>query len=377
MKLQNRLADGEDNHVVRLVDGWYSIEEDGYQRPTPVLHYHGRGMDGEYRHFTIDDFRPYFLVAESDLDDDTADALVADRRVIGIERADRAGVDSGETEVELIKVIVECPWHVRQLRDEFRRTWEGDIRFEQRFLIDQGITSLVKIPTETTALSAEDVTAADVNDVDSPELRVATWDIEVYADDGLPSTKHTRQPITGVALHDSYTDKMTMYALESDADGWDDISVDADLETYESERELLTAVKQWFLEHSVDVLVGWNNDAFDVPYFVNRCLELGLYDIRFADIGGVDEDGIDPNGRFINGDVHGVHVFDLLAAYKKSQYTELKSHGLEDVAAAETDLEKLDVDEQVAWETDPQRFCEYNIRDVAATVAINDEVQLL
>lgn len=384
MKLEQRLDTGsQQSEIVRIVDGWYEIEEDGFRRPMPVLHFHGRSETGEYRHFAVDDFRPYFYVASDDVTEETLEGLDADRRVIRLEAADREGIGRGEPSIELIKVVVEKPWHVRDLREVFDRTWEADIQFVQRFLIDcdedQPVTSLVEVPSGETMLSTSDVTAVDPDgNVDMPELRVATWDIEVYNEGEMPSTEQTRQPITGVAIHDSYADSMEMFALRSDADGWDEVNeIDDDVVyVYDDEEEMLSDVIYWFAENQPDVLVGWNNDSFDVPYFVNRCFELELFRVeQLSPTGNVDE--CDPDGWYINSDVNGIHIFDLLAAYKKSQYTELKSYKLEDVAAAETDLEKLDVDEQEAWREDPVSFCEYNIRDVRATVAINDEVNIL
>jgi hypothetical protein len=79
----------------------------------------------------------------------------------------------------------------------------------------------------------------------------------------------------------------------------------------------------------------------------------------------------------VNSDVGGVHLFDMLDGYKKSQYVSLESYDLATVAAEETDLEKLDVDEQTAYREDPQMFVKYNQRDVEATVAINEEVGLI
>lgn len=80
MQLQQRVSEQQterqtERQTVRVIDGWYEVEERGYKRPTPVLHFHGRTADGDYRHWVVEDYRPYFFVAVDDVDDATAHAL--------------------------------------------------------------------------------------------------------------------------------------------------------------------------------------------------------------------------------------------------------------------------------------------------------------
>ncbi|MDB9247428.1 3'-5' exonuclease [Halorubrum ezzemoulense] len=412
MKLQQRLGATQDTELVRIVDGWYEVESDGYRHDMPVLHYHGRTADGDYRHFAVDGYRPYFYVAADDVTPDELDNLAHDRRVLSVESAERDGVGRGERDIELIKVVVECPWHVKQLRTEFPRTWEADVLFPQRFLVDRGVTGLCRVPADNSGpLDATDVQSVDIDAVDDdPEPRVVTWDIEVAAEDALerafdeglvdadresmdpaamPNANVARRPITAVSLHDSYIDEYQTFVLRHS--DWDDklidsgeleesvreaTGVDVDVEVYARERTMLTDVLGAVLDYRPGVVTGWNNDAFDMPYVVNRCFQLDISEVkRLSPTGNVEPH--DDGGRFINSDITGVHVFDLLAAYEKSQYTELKSSTLEAVAAEETEYAKFDVDEQAAWLDDPVRFTEYVTRDTQATVAINQEVSLL
>ena len=396
MKLQQRVREAQgETEVVRVVDAWYEVESDGYQRDMPVLHYHGRSESGEYRHFAIDGYRPYFYVSQQE-DEETLQNLAHDRRVMDVSVAERTGVHRGEWDTPLVKVTVECPWHVGQLRDEFDRTWEADVLFPQRFLIDRGVTGLARIPVESNGyLDATDVEAVDEDDFDGKiDPRVVTYDIEVATREALehafemgivdgdrdafelgafPDVNTARRPITAIALHDSYDDEIATFVLRADAWG-ENASPEIGTDVYDDEADLLTDVVRWLVEKRPDVLTAWNAD-FDAPYFLNRCKQLRVPIERLSPTGNVDEHN--GGGRFINSDITGVHVFDLLKAYEKSQYTELKSSKLENVAAEETEMEKLDVDEQHAWVHDPERFTKYVSRDTEATVAINEEVNLL
>lgn len=382
MQLEDRL-NSSGTALVRLVDGWYEIEEDGWSKPMPVLHYHGRTEGGDYHHFAVDGYRPYFCIAAEDTNDEELASLAADRRVLDISHADRSGITRGETEIDLLRVTVVKPWQVKQLRSEFDRTWEADVRFTQRFLIDRGVTSYCRVPAGETRLSASDVTAVDIDAVDEPiEPRVAFWDIEVQADE-FPEPKSPTYPITAVTLYDSYKAEYASFVLREDE--WDcfndeeslnGFGVDGVMRVFDDERELIRHVVTWLTDVRPDLLSGWNSNSFDWPYFVNRSFYLDEMAVKqISPTRNVEEH--EKGGRWVNGDVTGVHLFDLLEGYKKSQYTELKSHTLEDVAAEETDIEKLDVDEQTAWLNDPEAFVEYNVRDVEACVAINKGVNLV
>lgn len=365
---------------MRVIDGWYEMEEDGYRRPTPVLHFHGRSAapDREYIHWSVDDFRPYFFVGVDDVSPAKADALEADRRVISVSAAERTGVDQAERDIPLLRVETVAPYHVAELRDEFPRTWEADVLFPQRWLIDVGVTSLVRLPdSEDTMVSTDAVEAVDaMNEDEFVPPRVAHWDIEVLHDGEFPEVNAPRDPINGVTLFDSETEQYRTIVLRGDHPDWDAVGSRPSVRVVGSERELLQSVIEWFTVVSPDILTGWNSNSFDWPYFVNRCHYLDVTSLsRISPTGDVDRHESD--GRFVNNDVSGLHLFDLLDGYKKSQYGRLDSYSLDAVAAEETDKPKLDVDEQAAYRNDPQSFVDYSVRDVKATVAINNEVGLL
>jgi len=384
--------------VLRIVDGWYEVEEDGYRRPMPVLHFHGRTTDGEYRHFAVDDYRPYFYVPDT-IDRGLLEDLDTDRRVLELIEGERRGIyDDG-----LVRVVVECPWHVKQLReplhDEDVQTYEADVRFVQRFLIDSGlplddsdpIRDYCRVPARETEVSAHDVESVDADSVEEVEPRVCTLDIEVATNETqFPEPKDAQQPITAVTVHDSYVGDYWTLVLDASTDAWDAVTPTDLYESatemlgqpvgvlvFEEERQLLAMLVHYLKQRRFGAMTGWNADSFDAPYIVNRCLDEGV--LQIEDISPTrNVERHESGGRFINGDISGIHIFDLLAAYEKSQYSELKSTSLEYVASKELDgMEKLNVDEQEAWVRSPTDFVAYVSRDVQATVRINESINLL
>lgn len=384
MKLADRLQESQDTERVRVIEGWYETVEDGHVRPMPVLHFNARSVDDNYRHFSVEGYRPYFLVPRQDVDDETLSALNADRRVMDISLSERDGIDSGESGLIMAKITCEQPYHVAQLRDEFDRPFEADVLFPNRFLVDQGVKAHAEIPDGETELEPSDVTAADPEPRIDP--RVCTWDIEVEVSDGLPDQSSPSDPLTGVTMHDSHSDQYLTVAVRGDASCWKNIPPQFRLDRYdahgvcavvESEQELIHTVVDQFCEWRPGVLTGWNSNSFDWPYFINRAMHTGEKAAveRLSPTGNVQEH--EDGGKYVNSDVGGIHLWDALEGYKQTQYTELKSYSLEDVAAAETDLPKLDVDEQTAYQEKPHRFMKYNLRDVEATRAIIEELNLI
>ncbi|WP_049935516.1 DNA polymerase domain-containing protein [Haloplanus natans] len=117
-----------------------------------------------------------------------------------------------------------------------------------------------------------------------------------------------------------------------------------------------------------------NCDDFDAPYLIDRMEELQGrhhdYDLnpdRLSRVGEVWRS--DWGGPTIKGRV----VFDLLYAYKRTQFTELESYRLDAVGEQELGAgkERYAGDIGDLWEEDPERLLEYNLRDVELCVELD------
>ena len=378
MELQQRVdgdtGGAEPRQIVRVVDGWYETVERGYQNAMPILYFQCRSENGSFETFSVEGFRPYFGVARDCVDSEDVAALDADHRVVDVSVAERTGIRGGESDVEVLKVTTVKPYHVRQLRDEFSTTYEDSLPFPQRFLVDRGVRAYCEIPVACDGhLNPSDVVAVDETEHIAP--RVVTYDIEVLRpDDGsMPDPQSPSQPITAIGCHDSTTDAYRCIALRGKTECWDGYESD-DATICDTERELIQEFTATIDEWRPDVLTGYNSSEFDDPYLINRALHLEAQSIqRLSPVGSVEK----IESSWPNSSVDGLHLFDLLDAYKKARFGQQKSYKLEDVAAAETDTEKLDVQEHIAYRNDPESFIEYTIRDVEATVAINEEIGLI
>ncbi len=137
---------------------------------------------------------------------------------------------------------------------------------------------------------------------------------------------------------------------------------------------MLDAFLDYIDETDPDVLTGWNFEDFDAPYFLDRLERLEGphhdYDLNYNRLSRVNEVWrSDWGGPTVKGRV----VFDLLYAYKRTQFSELDSYRLDAVGEVELGVgkERYAGDIGDLWEQNPMRLLEYNVRDVELCVELD------
>ena len=187
-----------------------------------ITHLFGRLQNGDARHVEVRGHKPSFYIAADDFT----------KRVKNhhaVERVER-GYQSIEGE-ELVRLYTSVPkaisggYEETGLRDQFDETWEADVFYTDRFLIDTGIKTHVRID-RTDAYESEELRAdyrVDVDDcepIESPnwsvEPKTLTVDIEVYSEDGFPEAEDADWPVTSIAAHNNYADTITVWLLCDD-----------------------------------------------------------------------------------------------------------------------------------------------------------------
>ncbi|MFD1597476.1 DNA-directed DNA polymerase [Halobellus rarus] len=375
-------ADGTVELMVTQVN--YSIEGSG-NREYPVLHVFGRTRENEVEHVRVLGFEPYFYAPTETLDDDKLDKEVITRTEEGFEsiRGD-----------DLTKICTQTPRDVGQIRDEFEH-YEADILFPNRLLIDKDIKSGIRVPARRLGADDESEGTNENSTIQIPhdeiepvaveaDLRVNTFDIEVDDRSGFP--EEGEEPIVCLTSHDSYRDEYVAWLYDAPeagegVDSPDDLAdyeplrddTEVDVRSFEREDEMLDAFVTYIEDTDADVLTGWNFEDFDMPYLLDR-MELldptSEYDLspeRFSRIDEVWRSGW--GGPNVKGRV----VFDLLYAYKRTQFSELESYRLDAVGELELDVgkERYAGDIGDLWEQEPERLLEYNVRDVELCVEID------
>ena len=369
-------ADGTIELSVTQVD--YTI--DGYgDEEFPIVHVFGRTPDRELVHVEVYEFRPYFYAPTANLD---FDDLESRDRITGWE----AGYESIRGE-ELTKIFGQTPRDVGQIRDEFDH-YEADILFPNRLLIDKDITSGIRVPERRTDEETIRVPHDEIETVDvEVEPRVSTFDIEVDDRSGFP--EDGEEKIICIASHDSYRDEYVLWLVDADEggsvpdrlEGYEPLEDDfeADIRVFDEEHAMLDAFVSYLEDTDPDITTGWNFADFDAPYLIDRLEVLDPttdYDLDYNRLSRVNEVW---QSDWQGPDVKGRVVFDLLRAYKRTQFTELESYRLEAVGEQELGAGKETYTGDIGdlWEDDPERLLEYNLRDVELCVELDRKQDII
>ncbi|WEL17379.1 DNA polymerase elongation subunit [Halorhabdus sp. SVX81] len=375
-------ADGTVELAVTQVD--YTIEGSGSDE-YPVVHVFGRTADRELLHVQVYEFRPYFYAPAGNVDEER---LASYDSVTGWERTGDDGepYESIRGE-ELVRIFGQTPRDVGQIRDDFDH-YEADILFPNRLLIDKDITSGVRVPDRRTENGTIRIPHDEIEAIDyDADARVNTFDIEVDDRSGFP--EDGEEPIICLTSHDSYRDEYVVWLYDSPVgidppealEQYEPLEDDfeADVRVFEEEERMLEAFLEYIDETDPDILTGWNFGDFDAPYFIDRLQELDPGTDRNLDMNRLSRVNEVWESDWQGPDIKGRVVFDLLRAYKRTQFTELDSYRLEDVGQEELGAgkETYTGDIGTLWEEDPERLLEYNLRDVELCVELDRKQDII
>jgi len=381
----------------RVVDAYYTVEEDGYKRRTPVVHLFVRDTQWQRHHVKVESFLPYVCVTQQEWAQ-KGQEVAQDDRVLSVETEDQRDRDEeGLFGDPLVRVVCKEPGDVRDLCELFDDVYEGDVKYPVRFLVDMDIFQWVRLPDDwENPVSVENI---ELESDDVPEQvplpRVVTYDIEVAQNRRGPpvvsedGTEQARNPVTAITAHDSYTDEYQVWLLaHNDWDVSDSraarAAVDCPVSVYKNPKTVVGQFFEYVTERDFDILTGWNASTFDHPYLVNYAINNDINSV-YELSPTRDVYSMSGDGSWINDQLKGRMLLDSLKLYDKTTVSELDSYRLadvvqeEDVSVGKLDLEsEIDVPEDEpaidwAWKKHPEKFSEYSYRDVAACVKINTE----
>lgn len=369
-----------------------------------IVRLYGRNRDHEARTVTVTGFEPYFLARQRDIDEvGVADFEgITDHGPVETNPLSERWEDNPE---DMVRVEADKPHQIRYLKDEYEKTWGADCIFTERFRIDKGIRTGVRVPTETRRgphliADKDDVEAVEIKDV---EPRVLTLDIET--DDrgsGFPDPGEAR--ILSIAIHDSYTDDYHVF-LDLGGEGFVDffdlseaqqvklandnlelsnlgITEPDGLSFYNTEKGMLTAFGEKVRDVDPDIIAGWNSgdsstDGFDLPHIISRMKSVGATSSRLSRESEVE---VDHRGDDFMPSITGRVLYDLMDGYADKKFSKQSSLTLDDVAENVLDDAKIEHEDQGYYEMyrdDPVKFVNYNVKDTRLTVEIDWEAGIL
>jgi len=148
--------------------------------------------------------------------------------------------------------------------------------------------------------------------------------------------------------------------------------------SYDTEREFLLGVKDYILDHDIDIITGWNIFGFDLEYLAKRSMVCGCSE-EFMDLGKLKDETSEMVYKRLSssalGDnmlkllpMSGRYIFDLFHEVKKDQ--KLDSYSLNNVSKVMLGDQKIDMPPKEMFrrfvEGDPDKLAEvaeYCIKD--------------
>jgi len=363
----------------------------------PVIRLFGKVL-GEEGHVIVWDksFKPYIYVIPEDIKECTRDLSE-----LGLHSVEKVYQKDQGKRKEVLKVTFKHPQDIPRLRDKIgnlnsvQEVREHDIPFYRRYLIDKGLYPLNAVEVEGKILKHGSAKGSPtpqpcvlqvknppkvLPEAVLPEFSVLSFDIEVYNPRGMPQAK--LDPIIMISFSSnqglqkviSYKNLPSTSPLHPSPDSYLKPPKEF-LEVVANEKELLEKFVETVQSENPDFILGYNSDAFDLPYIMDRAAKLGVplhlgidgSTPRFTRMGF-------SNSAMIRGRVH----IDLYSYVRR--YLHLERHTLERVYLELFDREKYDLpgDEiHLYWDKGDQRLehlFHYSLDDAVAVTQIGEEM---
>ena len=204
-------------------------------------------------------------------------------------------------------------------------------------------------------------------------------DIEIEIIGALnPTTiKDANAEITAIALIDVNTKQKISFILHK-KDNIESINSDNKvIISCKSEKILLSKFLDKWEEIDPTIAVGFNSDFFDIPYLYYRIKKVLGDDVyRLSPIGKIDENPYQPESPIKIGLVN---CLDFMLLFKKYIMKEEPSYKLGDIGTKYAKLGKIEYNGSLdrLFKDDPNKFIEYNLRDVEIIEALEDKLKFI
>jgi len=214
---------------------------------------------------------------------------------------------------------------------------------------------------------------------DFNQIKLMYIDIEVASEHGFPKPEEAKEEITAISM------KCGKDFIVIGCGDYNNTREDIEYVKCESEKELIYAFVEHWKRISPDIITGWNIKFFDIPYIVNRLVNLfgEKYIKQLSPWNFVRESKVMGLGGKYNQtyNLTGISVLDYLDLYKKFTLVNQESYRLDHIANVELGEAKLDYSEydtlHQLYKLDHQKFIDYNIKDVELIEQIEEKKKLV
>ena len=229
--------------------------------------------------------------------------------------------------------------------------------------------------------------------------------VERYGTDDAPSTGHRElffdieceiggalteeyierapMPITSIAYWDKTPDKWVILVLDKKDELKHTKAKNKEIIPCPTEQNLLANFLEQFRNIDPDILIGYNSDFFDIPYLYYRiCNVLGdEFANELSPISKVNakkgNQYFFKRNQFV--DIIGVESLDYMRLHKKYSWKDEPSWKLDAIGEKYTGIGKVEYEGNLdqLFETDIQKFIQYNFRDVEILKLLDEKLQYI
>ena len=219
-------------------------------------------------------------------------------------------------------------------------------------------------------------------------VNVVSYDIETEMGLGFPDPDNAIVPILSIALKSSRETFYRVWGMGDYDKEKSELDLDIEYYRFDSEPEMLAHfVDYWSTaENTPDIITGWNTRLFDTPYTIARTAYLLGDKVanRLSPWNKIDRNEIYIRGRKnVAFKISGINELDYLDLFKKFAYTygNQESYSLNHIShvvLGDTKIDYSDVGSlQRLYESDYQKFIDYNIKDVELIDRLEEKLGLI
>ena len=217
----------------------------------------GRGTDDKRRTYVVHGFEPYFYCAESD---DLGTSFPATE------------VEYGHKNIyghDLKKISAKNPKTIKYIREVIPKSYEADVPFTRRFLIDKKITSGFEAPNSQTVFH-EDIKTSDF----SCSPLTCYFDLEIESYNRIPNPNSPNEKLIAITWYDTKTKQYVTVIVDENV-GQRRLEPDWILLVVPNERILIEKFASYLRWLKPDCFENWNL-FFDTDYLRARAQVLNI-----------------------------------------------------------------------------------------------------
>lgn len=304
-------------------------------------------------------FLPYFYVLPKDL---SLKEKIKQLKFENVEIVDVCEVEKRfmRKNLKFLKVTISNPRKVpnvrKYIKDNFEviETFEYDIPFYKRFLIDNNIKPASWIKVEGEEIKENIIKANKIEQVEIekyPNLKIYAFDIEI-----VEEKQEEKIAFISIVGNDGFEKVLGIYDINYQ-----------NYENLKTEKELIKKFFEIIKERNPDILIGYNTDLFDIPKIKEKCqkysieLKIGKFDLKIKTTRRKKETAFKIPGR-IYLDFYR-YVENILAASLRTEVLTLDAVAKEILGIGKKSLTYEEMQELIKGKINLEKIVEYNLWD--------------